>query len=120
MKIGQVSQRTGLGIHTIRYYEKQGLINKPKKDASGHREYKPDDIELLNWIACMKHSAMPLQQIQEYVAAFYAHDNETRLALLNTHLAHLVKQRSAIDHYIEVTQHKIEKLAAPNKNVNKI
>ncbi|WP_202862878.1 MerR family DNA-binding transcriptional regulator [Microbulbifer sp. A4B17] len=37
MKIGQVSEQTGLSAHTIRFYEKQGLICRVKKDSSGHR-----------------------------------------------------------------------------------
>ena len=115
MKIGRVSEQTGLGIHTIRYYEKQGLINKPRKDASGHRHYTTDDVDLLNWIACMKHSGMPLSQIQQYVNAFYNHDNEIRLMLLQTHLDHLSKQRLDIDHYIAVTQNKIKKLKKSKK-----
>ena len=116
MKIGRVSEQTGLGIHAIRYYEKQGLINKPRKDASGHREYTANDVDLLNWIACMKHSGMPLTQIQQYVTAFYHHDDKTRLVLLQTHLAHLAKQRLDIDHYIEVTQHKIKQLKNQKKS----
>ena len=48
MKIGTVSKETGLGIHAIRYYEKQGLINKLVKDVSGHRVYSPKDVELLD------------------------------------------------------------------------
>ena len=110
MKIGRVSKQTGLGIHTIRYYEKQGLINKPTKDASGHRNYSANDIDLLNWIACMKHSGMPLRQIRQYVTAFYNHDDKTRLALLQMHLDYLAKQQLDIDHYIKVTQNKINKL----------
>ncbi len=48
MKIGAVSDKTGLGIHTIRYYEKQGLVIQPKKDASGHRSYTSTDVDVLN------------------------------------------------------------------------
>ena len=71
MKIGAVSDETGLGIHTIRYYEKQGLIKKPEKDASGHRAYDSRDIEILNWVSCMKNSGMSLNKIKLYTKAFY-------------------------------------------------
>lgn len=110
MKIGEISQQTGLGIHTIRYYEKQGLIKQPVKDTSGHRDYSTVDIELLNWIACMKHSGMPLSKIQHYTHAFYSQDNAACLSLLNEHLNHLNQQFADINHYIDVTKKKMKRL----------
>jgi DNA-binding transcriptional MerR regulator len=113
MKIGEISEQTGLGIHTIRYYEKQGLINKPEKDDSGHRNYSRLDTELLNWIACMKHSGMPLSKIQSYTSAVYNNNNAQCLALLQEHLHHLHQQRVQLDHYITVTETKINRLKKP-------
>jgi|TARA_B110000902_G_scaffold262825_1_gene340552 DNA-binding transcriptional MerR regulator len=107
MKIGIVSEQTGLGIHTIRYYEKQGLIKKPEKDESGHRAYKPRDIEVLDWVSCMKNSGMSLNKIKEYTKAFYADDCTTCATLLEEHLKHLLAQGKKTDHYIEVTKSKI-------------
>ena len=110
MKIGAVSQQTGLGIHTIRFYETQGLIIKPNKDISGHRNYSTQDIELLNWIACMKNSGMPLNLIRQYSQAFYQQDNQACLRILSEHLKHLTQQQLDIEHYLEVTQSKITRL----------
>ncbi len=110
MKIGNVSRETGIGIHTIRFYEKQGLIRKPEKDLSGHRNYRPKDIELLNWIVCMKNSGMPLSRIQRYSAAFYQEENDVCLTLLTEHLAHLNEQQLNLQHYIAVTKKKITRL----------
>ncbi|MFC3152256.1 MerR family transcriptional regulator [Litoribrevibacter euphylliae] len=110
MKIGLVSENTGLGIHTIRYYEKQGLINQPKKDASGHRAYNGKDVDLLNWIACMKNSGMPLSRIKEYSVAFYNDDSTTCLSILEDHLEHLKEQQKNIEHYVDVTANKISRL----------
>jgi DNA-binding transcriptional MerR regulator len=107
MKIGSVSDQTGLGIHTIRYYEKQGLIKKPEKDESGHRAYTLKDIDVLDWVSCMKNSGMSLNKIKEYTKAFYADDRSTCATLLEEHLKHLFAQREKTDHYIEVTKNKI-------------
>ncbi|MFS1523899.1 MerR family transcriptional regulator [Microbulbifer sp. 2304DJ12-6] len=107
MKIGIISSRTGLGIHTIRYYEKQGLIKKPEKDQSGHRAYKENDIELLNWISCMKTSGMSLNKIKEYTKAFYTEDELACIALLQEHLDKLLTQQENVTHYIDVTKNKI-------------
>ena len=110
MKIGLVSEKTGLGIHTIRYYEKQGLITKPGKDQSGHKVYDAKDVELLNWISCMKNSGMPLSQIQEYSKAFYEDNRLKCLQLLEEHMSHLNEQRIQLDHYLDVTEKKIDRL----------
>jgi len=109
MKIGTVSEKTGLGIHTIRYYEKQGLLHKAGKDTRGHRVYQDKDVDLLNWISCMKNSGMSLNKIKHYTQAFYDNDNSACIAFLQEHLAHLLHQQQSIEHYIEVTKNKIER-----------
>lgn len=107
MKIGTVSTATGLGIHTIRYYAKQGLLRKPDKDNSGHRAYSEKDIDILNWIVCMKNSGMSLSRIKAYTKAFYDDDHDVCITYLEEHLKQLSKQKQDIDHYIEVTTNKI-------------
>ncbi len=109
MKIGTVSKKTGLGIHTIRYYEKQALIKQLEKDASGHRIYNAQDVDMLNWISCMKSSGMSLNKIKRYTSAFYGEEYETCIAFLEEHLQHLTTQKANIAHYIDVTNSKIIK-----------
>ncbi|WP_088329376.1 MerR family transcriptional regulator [Lacimicrobium sp. SS2-24] len=110
MKIGSVSEQTGLSIHTIRYYEKQALIRPAPKDESGHRAYSKKDVEVLNWLVCMKNSGMPLSKIKAYTHAFYAKDAPACVEQLETHLRHLIDQQQKIAHYIEVTEQKIHRL----------
>lgn len=107
MKIGTVSRSTGLSIHTIRYYEKQGLLKKPEKDSSGHRAYDAKDVTILNWISCMKGSGMSLAKIKAYTKGFYEDDYAVCIKFLDDHLEHLYRQREKVDHYIEVTRDKI-------------
>lgn len=109
MKIGIVSDQTGMSIHTIRYYEKQGLVKKPVKDASGHRSYTLKDVDVLNWISCMKNSGMSLNTIKRYTEAFYQGNDLECIAFLEEHLNHLYKQQQDIEHYIEVTENKINR-----------
>lgn len=109
MKIGSVSEKTGLGIHTIRYYERQGLIKAASKDASGHRTYSMEDVEVLDWISCMKNSGMSLSKIKQYTQAFYRNDKTTCTSMLELHLTHLQQQQTDIAHYIKVTQDKINR-----------
>lgn len=110
MKIGELSQRTNLSTHTIRYYEKLGLIKAAKKDVSGHRAYSNRDVELVNWIACLKNSGMTLDNIQQYIHAFNEDDAHTMTTMLQLHLDKLQEKQENIVHYIDVTQRKINNL----------
>ncbi|HEY1406103.1 MAG TPA: MerR family transcriptional regulator [Spirochaetota bacterium] len=67
MKIGEFSRRSGLTVHTIRYYEKIGIIKKNGKDSSGHREYHDMDIEWVKFLGCLKAVGMSIESIQYFV-----------------------------------------------------
>jgi len=110
MKIGAVSEQTGLSAHTIRYYEKLGLISKATKDSSGLRVYSNKGIELLNWIACLKKSGMSLSKINTYVAGYNEDNVDVVIKILEQHLEKLLIQQQDIAHYIDVTAKKINRL----------
>lgn len=110
MKIADVSRITGLSTHTIRYYEKQGLVNTPTKDESGHRDFSDKEVELLNWVSCLKKSGMSLSKIKTYVVAFDSEDSPLATDILEQHLIKLKDQMQDIHHYIDVTANKIKRL----------
>ena len=107
MKIGELSNKSGLSTHTIRYYEKIGLFHKAQKDRSGHRNYNPIDLDLVNWVTCLKKSGMSLQKIKEYVDA---NKNIELAQILEIHLSKLKQQQIDIAHYIEVTENKLNSI----------
>ncbi|MGR5342300.1 MerR family transcriptional regulator, partial [Vibrio astriarenae] len=51
MKIGELAQRTGISIETIRFYEAQGLLPPPARAANNYRVYTPEHAEQLAFIA---------------------------------------------------------------------
>lgn len=66
MNISTFAKLTGLSIHTLRYYEKLGLLSNIGRNASGHRCYTPADAQWVNFINRLKATGMPLQQIIDY------------------------------------------------------
>jgi len=110
MKIGQLSENIGISTHTIRYYEKLGLLHQPTKDISGHRVYNKLDVELANWVTCLKKSGMSLKRIKEYNKAFKKGEKIKITNLLKIHLEKLKIQQQDLRHYIEITQNKINNL----------
>ena len=110
IKIGMLSKKTGLSTHTIRYYEKIGLINESVKNEIGHRVYDENDLELINWVICLKKSGMTLENIKSYVQANNMGNKKLLADILALHLKKLKEQQIKIHHYIEVTNIKINKI----------
>ncbi|MBW3098587.1 MerR family transcriptional regulator [Pseudohoeflea coraliihabitans] len=91
MKIGEVAQRSGLSVHTIRYYERIGLVPRAGRDAAGHRDY---DAAILTWIAFLsrlKETGMPLRQMVHYAELREQGDTtaNARRHILKSHRSHV-------------------------------
>jgi MerR family copper efflux transcriptional regulator len=65
LTIGSVARRAGVGIDTIRYYERQGLLPPPQRRASGYRDYGEAAIERLRFIRRAKDLGFTLDEIRE-------------------------------------------------------
>ncbi|MBS0380934.1 MAG: heavy metal-responsive transcriptional regulator [Proteobacteria bacterium] len=63
--IGGVARRAEVGIDTIRYYEREGLLPPPRRRASGYRDYGPDVVERLRFIRRAKELGFTLEEIRE-------------------------------------------------------
>ncbi len=50
LTIGKVAKRAGVGVETVRFYERQGLIADPPRTKSGYRQYPEETIDQLNFI----------------------------------------------------------------------
>jgi MerR family copper efflux transcriptional regulator len=68
LKIGQVAQRAGVGIETLRFYERQGLIQEPPRSESGYRQYPEDTVARLSFIQRAKDVGFSLGEIKEFIA----------------------------------------------------
>lgn len=73
--IGQVAEKTGLSPHTLRYYEKEGLLPFLQKSASGLRVFSQNDLNWLAMIECLKETGMPIKGIKQYIDWFIEGDN---------------------------------------------
>ena len=68
MTIGAVARAAGVGIETIRYYERLGLLAPPPRSPSGYRRYPPDTIETLGFIKRSQRLGFTLTEIAELLA----------------------------------------------------
>ena len=71
MRIGEVAKRTGLGIETIRFYERQGLLNEPERLSSGYRQFDEAAIARLTFIIRAKVLGFTLSEIKELLSLWF-------------------------------------------------
>lgn len=65
MRIGELSKLTGFQVETLRYYEKQGLLQPVSRNASGYREYDKESLKQLKFIHQAKSVGFSLNEISE-------------------------------------------------------
>ncbi|MFH0258842.1 MerR family transcriptional regulator [Vibrio rumoiensis] len=66
MNMKAFSSLVGLSSHTLRYYEKIGLLKNIHRNSSGHREYTNKDLIWIGFVKRLKDTAMPLDEILQY------------------------------------------------------
>ena len=68
LRIGEMASRTGRSIHTIRWYETQGLIPDVARDGGGRRVYSEHHIRWLDLMERLRCTGMSITQMREYTA----------------------------------------------------
>ena len=89
MKIGELARRSGLSVHTIRWYERIGLMPRAGRDDGGQRDYDPAILAWVEFIGRLKTTGMPVREMVRY-AELRAQGPQTgseRRALLEAHRA---------------------------------
>ena len=114
MKIGDLARRSGLSVHTIRYYERIGLLPRADRDGSGHRDY---DAAILTWIAFLdrlRTTGMPIREMRRYAALRAAGEATApeRRALLEAHRERVRRHVAELAACLLVLDTKIDGYAA--------
>lgn len=107
--IKQVSDRTGLSIYTLRYYDKEGLLPLVKRSATGIRKFSENDIAWLGLICCLKNSGMSIEQIKEFMNLCLKGEEtvETRKEILLAHRKHILGQMKELQNSLDTVDYKI-------------
>ena len=97
LTVHQTAERTGLSEHTLRYYERAGLLEQVRRhDSSGHRRYSAADLARIQTLACLRATGMPLDQMRRYFEL--AAQGATAAPQLQ---ALLERQRTELEHRME-------------------
>jgi MerR family transcriptional regulator, copper efflux regulator len=65
LSIGQVARRAGVGVETVRFYEREGLLEEPQRRVSGYRQYDEQVVKRLHFIKRAQHLGFSLKEITE-------------------------------------------------------
>lgn len=111
LSIGEVAERTGLSVHALRFYEREGILATPiHRGSNGRRRYSEWDVDWLTICIKLRASGMPLPAIRRYaelVRAGVGNEAE-RLALLKEHQARVEEQMAEIAECLNVINGKIK------------
>ncbi|HET9254381.1 MAG TPA: MerR family transcriptional regulator [Pseudonocardiaceae bacterium] len=106
--IGEVAEITGVSAHTLRYYERIGLVDV-RRDASGRRVYDPEALARVIFVTRLRSSDMPIRDIARYLTLVSQGEATVpaRLALMQAHRAAIQHRLRQLEAALAVIDYKI-------------
>lgn len=107
--VQQVAELTGISAHTLRYYEKIGLLSPIGRHENGHRRYVEDDLGWIHFLKLLRATGMSIQHMQQFMDLARGGDDTIadRLELLSEHRAELFVRISELQDHLEHLDRKI-------------
>ena len=118
LTIEQVAERTGLSAHTLRYYERIGLLDPVGRATSGHRRYAAKDLAWIEFLTRLRATGMPIRHMQKFTALRRQGDSTIakRRALLEAHQQMVQTHIEELQQNLEAINQKIEKYYQGEEN----
>jgi DNA-binding transcriptional MerR regulator len=111
LSIAEAARRTGVSAHTLRYYERAGLVvTAVERTDGGWRSYQEQDLIWITVCTKLRATGMPIKTIRRYAQLVSAgHGNEhERLALMEAHRADVTAKLAELQENLELIDHKID------------
>jgi len=110
LTIAEAAAASGLSVHTLRYYERDGLLlDAVERAPSGHRRYTEQDLGWITLVTRLRATGMPVREVRAYAALVRAGaDTEAeRLALLRAHRERVLAEMEAVRGHLAAIERKI-------------
>ncbi|MCU1647525.1 MAG: MerR family transcriptional regulator [Nocardia sp.] len=111
LSIAEAARRSGISAHTLRYYERAGLVvSAVDRTSGGQRRYRQLDLTWITVCTRLRATGMPIKTIRRYaelVAAGRGNEQE-RLALMEAHRADVAAKIAELQDNLELIDHKID------------
>ena len=109
LAISEVTARTGVTEHTLRYYERIGLL-AVGRDTGGRRRYTEQDVARVVFVSRLRSSEMPIRDLLHYVELVQAGPatEPQRLALLQAHRQRVIERQGELEEALRIIDFKID------------
>ena len=110
LTIQQVSERIGLSVYTLRYYERNGLLEPINRAANGHRRYSSTDIKRIEFLTKLRMTGMPIRQMQTYARSLRQNPEayDERREILEAHEREIQQRIQEFTQNLKMIQWKIQ------------
>src|SRR5512132_1170734 len=109
--IGDVARRTGLSVHALRFYEREGLMlsQHVARGTGGHRRYTEQEVYWLRICIKLRRSGMPLATIRRFAELVREGpgNEQQRLELLREHQQHVENQLAELEDCLQIINRKV-------------
>lgn len=108
--ISEAAERFGITAHTLRFYDKEGLLPFVDRGAGGRRIFKDGDLGWLRIIECLKETGMPIRGIRNYLELCMKGDRtlQQRLDIMREHKKMMEEKLDEIRRYMKTINFKIK------------
>jgi DNA-binding transcriptional MerR regulator len=107
--IQEVAEMTDVSAHTLRYYEKIGLLEPINRHENGHRRYAEADLGWIQFLKLLRATGMSIQQMQVFMAFARQGDSTIadRIEVLTEHRRSLAQHIAELQDHLAHLDHKI-------------
>ena len=108
--IQEAAEEMQVSAHTLRYYEKIGLLHSIQRGENGRRLYSEEDLGWVYWLKLLRESGMSIRVMKRYVEITRAGDHtiDDRCAILEEHRDHLRQHIEKLQGFLEKLEQKVE------------
>jgi DNA-binding transcriptional MerR regulator len=107
--INAAATHAGISIHTLHYYEREGLLHVSRA-SNGHRRYSSSDLEWIGILTCLRKTGMPIRTMREF-AALVQQDSSNipeRIQILQAHRLEVIEHVKSLQHNLDHVEYKID------------
>jgi DNA-binding transcriptional MerR regulator len=110
LTVGEAAAHVGLSVHTLRWYEQEGLVSPVDRDAAGRRRYRTGDLDWLRLLICLRSTGMPVREMRRYAELVRVGPStvDERLRLFEEHRDRVLARIAELHRDLDAINFKIE------------
>ena len=105
----KAAEKIGISAHTLRFYDKEGLLPNVGRDEHGNRRFTDNDLQWLSLLQCLKNTGMSLKDIKRFAECTTIGEDtiDERLALFESQTENVKCQIAELKLYLNLLEYKL-------------